>query len=202
MLFAHRNPSLYRPLGLQEVGAPRISRQSALEGGKAVSPTHRPPLPPGRIPGTRFCQRLSRPQGHNAARRNKSLKNSSDPIGNLTHDLPAFSAVPQPTAPPRTKTLHAYHFSFHQQAIYLNNQQRSRLFRNKWLRVSANTMCHHQLSRLTENGNVTLNERTPNHKGIHQSTHTHTHTHTHISPTVNSHIFLPRKLHHVTSPKA
>jgi len=25
------------------------------EGGKVVSPTHRPPLPPGNIPGTHFC---------------------------------------------------------------------------------------------------------------------------------------------------
>ena len=32
------------------------SRQSAPEGGKAVSPTHRPSLsPPGNIPGTHFC---------------------------------------------------------------------------------------------------------------------------------------------------
>jgi hypothetical protein len=28
-----------------------------------------------------------------------SMKNSSDTIGNQTHDLPACSAVPQPTAP-------------------------------------------------------------------------------------------------------
>ena len=33
----------------------QISRQSAHEGGKVVSPTHRPPLPPGYIPGTHFC---------------------------------------------------------------------------------------------------------------------------------------------------
>jgi hypothetical protein len=31
-----------------------------------------------------------------------SLKNSSDSIGNQTRDLPACSAVPQPTVPPRT----------------------------------------------------------------------------------------------------
>jgi hypothetical protein len=38
----------YRPgqaLRLQEVEAPRISRQSADEGGKVVSPMHRQPLP-------------------------------------------------------------------------------------------------------------------------------------------------------------
>jgi len=33
----------------------QISRQSAHEGGKVFSPTHRPPLPPGNIPGTHFC---------------------------------------------------------------------------------------------------------------------------------------------------
>jgi len=35
-----------------------------------VSPTHRPPLPPGNAPGTHFCYRLSRPQGHSAIGRN------------------------------------------------------------------------------------------------------------------------------------
>jgi hypothetical protein len=33
----------------------QVSRQSAHEGGKVVSPTHRPPLPSGIIPGTHFC---------------------------------------------------------------------------------------------------------------------------------------------------
>jgi len=30
------------------------------------------------------------------------MKKSKDTIGNRTHDLPACSAVPQPTVPPRT----------------------------------------------------------------------------------------------------
>jgi len=30
-----------------------------------------------------------------------SMKNFNDTIGNLTSDLPACSAVPQPTGPPR-----------------------------------------------------------------------------------------------------
>jgi hypothetical protein len=30
------------------------------------------------------------------------MKNSSDPIGNQTHDLPTHDAVPQPTVPPHT----------------------------------------------------------------------------------------------------
>jgi hypothetical protein len=33
----------------------QISRQSAHEGGKFVSPTHRSSLPPGNIAGTHFC---------------------------------------------------------------------------------------------------------------------------------------------------
>ena len=38
-----------------------IFRQSAHEGGKDVSPTHSPPLPPGDIAGTRLCYGLSGP---------------------------------------------------------------------------------------------------------------------------------------------
>jgi hypothetical protein len=34
----------------------RISRQSAHESGKVVSPTHRPSLLPGSIPATHFCK--------------------------------------------------------------------------------------------------------------------------------------------------
>jgi hypothetical protein len=44
-----------RPVWIQEFEAVKISRQSAHEGGKIVSPTHRPPLPPWKIPGTHFC---------------------------------------------------------------------------------------------------------------------------------------------------
>ena len=82
-------------------GSP-ISRQSSHEGGKGVSPTHRPPLLPGNISGTHFCKRLSQPQGHSAAGRIMSTKNSID-IGEWTRDLPACSGVPQPTAPPSSQ---------------------------------------------------------------------------------------------------
>ena len=44
---------------------------------------------------------MNQPQGHGAAGKIMSLKNSSDTIGNRTRDLPPCSAVPQPTAPPR-----------------------------------------------------------------------------------------------------
>jgi hypothetical protein len=75
-----------------------ISRQSAHESSKVISPIHRPPLPPGNIPGTHFCQRLSRPQGHSVAGIIRSMKNSNDTIVNRTRDLPACSAVPETNA--------------------------------------------------------------------------------------------------------
>ena len=91
--------SLYRSWGLQEIEAPRIFRQSADERGKVSSPTHRPPLTPGKVPGTHFCQRLCHPQGQSAAGRVKSMKNLKDPFGNRNCDRLACSAIPQPTAP-------------------------------------------------------------------------------------------------------
>ena len=60
---------------------------TAQEGGKVVSLTHRPHLPPGNSPGTHFCQRLSRPQGHSAIGRIMSMKNSNHTIWNRTSDL-------------------------------------------------------------------------------------------------------------------
>ena len=67
---------------------------TAQDGGKVVSLTHRPPFPPWNTPGTHFCSRLSRPQGHSATGRIMSLKNSSDTIGKRTRDLPVCSVVP------------------------------------------------------------------------------------------------------------
>ena len=46
-----------------------------------VSLTHRPPLPPGNIPGTHFHWGLSRPQRHGTVGRNMSLKNPVTPLG-------------------------------------------------------------------------------------------------------------------------
>jgi hypothetical protein len=91
--------SHYRPWqGLRVPGAwdSQILQQSAHKGSKVVSPTHRPPLPPGNIPRIYFCYRMSRPQGHTAAGRIMSMKNSNDTIGNRSRDLPDCSAVPQP----------------------------------------------------------------------------------------------------------
>jgi hypothetical protein len=55
---------------------------TAHDGGKVVSLTHRPPLPPGNTPGTHLYWRLSRPWGHNKTGMIMSLKNSNDTIGN------------------------------------------------------------------------------------------------------------------------
>jgi hypothetical protein len=92
----------YRPGQAQRVPGGRRSqiwRQAAHEGGKLVSPTHRPPLPPRKYSLYCFCYRLSRPQGHSAAERIMSMKNSNDTTGNRTRGLPFRSAVPQSTAP-------------------------------------------------------------------------------------------------------
>ena len=86
---------LDRPLGLQELEAPKISRHSTFE---VVSPMYRPPLPPSGVD----------PEGPSAAERIKSVKNSKDPTGKRTRNLPACNAVSQPTAPRRARTSKLY----------------------------------------------------------------------------------------------
>jgi hypothetical protein len=60
---------LWRPLGLQEVEAPTFSDIRLTDDGKGVSPTSRLLFTCRKIPGTHFCWRLSRSQGHNVAGR-------------------------------------------------------------------------------------------------------------------------------------
>jgi hypothetical protein len=65
-------------------------RSSALRAGR--------PLLPRNIPGSHFCYRLSRPQGHSAAGKVRLIeKKFNDIIGNGTRDLPACSKVSEPT---------------------------------------------------------------------------------------------------------
>jgi len=61
-MYSYLITGLERPLGLQEVEARSISRQSAQGVGKFVSPTYRPLLTPPYI--THFCYRQSRYRGH------------------------------------------------------------------------------------------------------------------------------------------
>jgi hypothetical protein len=56
--------------------------------------------PPVNTPGNHLCYGLSRPQGHSAAGRILSMKNSSDNTRDRIRDLPACTAVLQTTAPP------------------------------------------------------------------------------------------------------
>jgi hypothetical protein len=48
---------------------------------------------------------MSQPHGGSAAGRIMSMENSKDAIGIQTRDLPACSAVPQPTALPRAPAI-------------------------------------------------------------------------------------------------
>jgi hypothetical protein len=88
--YSYLYTGLDRPLRLQEFD-PRISRQLGNEGDKVVSPVHRPPLPPGGTSDTHFCHSVSRPQGHSAAGKIKSMKDSNDPNGNQTRDFSGCS---------------------------------------------------------------------------------------------------------------
>jgi hypothetical protein len=77
--------------GLHKVEAPGISRQSAHEGGKAVSPTQRPPLTAEDNCGAHFSCRPSGPQGHSAARRIEAMKNPNNSIWIRTRELASCS---------------------------------------------------------------------------------------------------------------
>ena len=73
-----------------------VLRLSALHTGRFY--------PPGNMPGTPFCYRLGQPQDHSAIRRDMSMKNSIDTVGNRTRDLTTCRSVPQPTVPPLSLT--------------------------------------------------------------------------------------------------
>jgi hypothetical protein len=81
----------------------------AHESGKAVK-TYAPAtlILPVDISATHICQRLSLSQGHGDAGRIKPTKNPADPITNQTHDLTAFSTVPQPTVLPQAPLLEVH----------------------------------------------------------------------------------------------
>jgi len=85
-------------LMVPEGSGSQISRQSAHEGGKVISLTYRPPLPQEiflvliSVRGWVDTRTIVRSEGLCQG------KNSHVTIGNRTRDLPACSAVPQPTA--------------------------------------------------------------------------------------------------------
>ena len=66
------------------------------------------------LDSTHFCYRPSQSQGHSADGRIMSMKNSNATIGNRTLEIPACSAVPQPTPPPAPPSLNVHHANLHQ----------------------------------------------------------------------------------------
>jgi hypothetical protein len=84
------------PIGLREVKYPTLLRQTANRYRQGCQPYARAALYPQvslflKIPGTHFCYRLSRPQGHSAASRirqikkKKSLRDSNPRLSCLQH---------------------------------------------------------------------------------------------------------------------
>ena len=85
--------SLYRPgqawtgpWGCRSLRLPGFLDIRYMKAEKSAQRTVRL-YPSGNIPGTHFCGRLSRPQGHSATGTLKSMKNNDDPIGNRTRDM-------------------------------------------------------------------------------------------------------------------
>ena len=95
----------------------KVVRLSALRNGRLYHPEN--------ILGTDFCLRLSQPQGHIAAEKIMSMKNSNDTTGNRTRDLPTCSVVPQPTALPRAPIyIYIYIYMEHLFLMFLDHTQR------------------------------------------------------------------------------
>jgi len=96
----------------------KVVRLSALRTGRLY--------PPGNIPGTHFCYKLSQPQGRSATGRIMSMKTSNAIIRNGTRDLPACSAVSQSAVPPRTPQFEKVISNWSQTSLI--EEQRSTIF--------------------------------------------------------------------------
>jgi hypothetical protein len=59
------------------------SKETLCQGCQLYAPAA---FTPGNIPGTHLCWRMSQPQGHSAAGRIMSMKNSNHTIGNRSRD--------------------------------------------------------------------------------------------------------------------
>jgi hypothetical protein len=55
------------PKGCETSRLPHFIDNRLTDGGEVVSHTRRPLFTPTKIPGTNFCERMSRPLGHSAA---------------------------------------------------------------------------------------------------------------------------------------
>ena len=100
----------------------QISRQSAQEDGKVVSPTHRRLYPQEILLVLISVRGLIRSQGHSAARKIMSMKNSKDTIGDRTRNLPACSAVAQSTALPHASLSYSRRLNYIKNRYYISIQ--------------------------------------------------------------------------------
>ena len=92
---SHPCTGLDRALELQEAQVPGISRQSAHEGGKVVSPMHWLPVPRRGYPWYLFLLEAELTPGPWCGRKDYVNEKSQ------WHDLLLCRAEPQPTAPPQ-----------------------------------------------------------------------------------------------------
>jgi len=86
-----------KAIPLQAWTGPEVSRKLRIPDFKKSAPAA---FTPRKYSCYSFLLEAESTQGHSAAGRIMSMKNSNDTIGNRTRNLPACSAVPQPTAPP------------------------------------------------------------------------------------------------------
>ena len=106
------NQSLSRPgqaLAVAGGSDSRISKQSAHEGAKFVSPTHQPSLPLTKYSWYSLLLQAESTPWPQCSRTDYVNENSNDIIGNRIRDLSVCSAVPQPNAPPRATVTCYYH---------------------------------------------------------------------------------------------
>jgi hypothetical protein len=75
---------------------PHFLDSQLTDSGKVVSLMRWPSFTPMMIPGTHFCWRPSRPQGHSAAGRIRPIEKSNDLIRTQTNNILASSTVAQP----------------------------------------------------------------------------------------------------------
>jgi hypothetical protein len=92
------------PEGCETSRHPHFLDSRLTYGDEVVSLARQPPFTLRKIPGTHLWWSLSRPQGHIAVGRIRSIEKPSDLFRNRTRDLPVCNTVPQPTTLPRAST--------------------------------------------------------------------------------------------------